>query len=402
MNFFKSGSQKPIRQKMTSFIPYGTQDIDSSDISAVVKVLKSSNLTQGEQCDLFEKEICDYTGANFSCAVNSATSALHIACLALGIDNSSLVWTSPITFVASANAAKMCGAEIDFVDINENLNICPEKLAEKLIAAKRLGKLPKAIIVVHMCGQAAEMKRISELTRQFDIKIIEDASHAIGAEYDGQKVGSCKYSDLTVFSFHPVKIITTGEGGVVTTNSNLLHEKLCLLRSHGVTREKRLLNNKKQPDWYYEQILLGYNYRMTDIQAALGISQMRKLDGYVKRRHEIATLYDESESKLPGTPIPQAQYSSYHLYVLRINSEKSINKRDHIFKDLRSRGIGVNLHYYPVHLQPYYRKLGFKPGDFPAAELYAQEGLSLPIFPTLTNEEHEKVIQALERHVIKV
>ena len=381
-------------------IPYGQQDITVEDINAVQSVLLSECLTQGPAVPKFEEKAAAYCGTRHAIAVNSATSALHIACLSLGLGPGDILWTSPITFVASSNCALYCGASIDFVDIDPSTyNLSVDRLEEKLIKAKKLGKLPKIVIPVHLCGQPCDMRRIWELSQEYGFQIIEDASHAIGARYQGEPVGNCKYSGITVFSFHPVKIITTGEGGMALTNDQMLAEKMMLLRSHGITRDAELMTHEPDGPWYYQQIDLGFNYRMTDIQAALGNSQMKRLDEYVSRRHRIAERYVRL---LQGLPIafqeqPPEAYSAYHLFVVRLDLSRVGLTHRQIFESMREKGIGVNLHYIPVHLQPFYKNLGFSKGDFPEAEKYYAEAISLPMYPGLSESEQDKVVVSLER-----
>lgn len=380
-------------------IPYGRQDITQADIDSVVDVLKSDFLTQGPKVPAFEQAIADYCGVAHGVAVNSATSALHIACLALGVGPGDVVWTTPITFVASANCALYCGADVDFVDIDtETYNLCPKALEQKLAQAKRNGaRLPKVVIPVHLCGQPCDMQAIKVLADEYGFAIIEDASHAIGGKYRGEPIGNCRYSDITVFSFHPVKIITTAEGGLAVTNRNELFERMTLLRSHGITRDPTKMVGTPEGPWYYEQIDLGFNYRMTDLQAALGLSQFHRLDSYVARRHELARRYDELLVNLPvATPWQHPDsYSGLHLYVVRLCLDQMGRSHRQVFDALRKAGIGVNLHYIPVHTQPYYRQFGFKLGDFPNAERYYQEAISLPMFPLLTNEDQSRVVSVL-------
>ena len=376
-------------------IPYGRQDIQDSDLEAVREVLKSDFLTTGPMVPRFEAEVAGACGAKYGVAVNSATSALHIACMALGLKAGDILWTSPVTFVASANCGLYCGAGVDFVDIDPvTLNMSPEALAGKLEAAKASGTLPKVIVPVHLCGLPCDMAAIHALARSYGVKVIEDASHAIGGRYGAQPIGACEYSDITVFSFHPVKIVTTAEGGVATTNSPELAEKMQLFRSHGITRDPALMQGESDGPWYYQQIELGYNYRMTDIQAALGVSQMQRLAPYVSRRHEIADRYDALLTDLPVTlPVrPAGSYSGLHLYVVQLLDP---SRRRAVFEGMRAAGIGVNVHYIPVHLQPYYRAMGFAAGDFPAAESYYEAAISLPMFPTLTAEEQDRVVETL-------
>ncbi len=381
-------------------IPYGRQDITQADVDSVVDVLKSDFLTQGPKIPAFEQAIANYCGVAHGVAVNSATSALHIACLALGVGPGDVVWTTPVTFVASASCARYCGADVDFVDIDpRTYNLCPKALEQKLAQAKRDGaRLPKVVIPVHLCGQPCDMQAIKALADEYGFAIIEDASHAIGGKYRGDPIGNCRYSDITVFSFHPVKIITTAEGGLAVTNRTDLFERMALLRSHGITRDPEQMKGPPDGPWYYEQIDLGFNYRMTDLQAALGLSQFHRLDNYVARRHELARRYDELLADLPVTTPWQHpdSYSGLHLYVIRLRLEQIGKTHCQVFEALREAGIGVNLHYIPVHTQPYYRQLGFKPGDFPKAERYYQEAISLPMFPLLTNEEQDQVISVLK------
>lgn len=386
-------------------IPYGRQDIQEDDVSAVLKVLKSDFLTQGPAVPQFEKVVAKYCGASYAVAVNSATSALHIALMALEVGTGDVVWTSPNTFVASSNAALFCGAHVDFVDIDaETYNISISALRKKLERAEQLGGLPKVLIPVHLTGQSCDMRAIQELAQRFGFKIIEDASHAIGGLYRGAPIGNCAYSDITVFSFHPVKIVTTAEGGTALTNRADLAEKMELYRSHGITRNPALMTQAADGPWYYEQIALGYNYRMTDIQAALGVSQMLRLQVYIKRRHEIADRYTRELADLPLKLPKQADfgYSAFHLYVIRLDlaAIAPLNHRD-VFQALRDREILVNLHYIPVHTQPYYRNLGFAWGDFPNAEEYYRSAISIPMYPTLSDTSQTQVIAALNEILAK-
>lgn len=382
------------------YIPYGRQEITQTDIDEVIRVLNSDFLTQGPKVPLFEQTIAKYVGANFATALNSATSALHVACLALGLGENDYLWTSPNTFVASANCGLYCGAKIDFIDIDpETYNLCTIELERKLKIAKHQNKLPKIVIPVHFSGQSCDMKKINELSQEYGFKVIEDASHAIGGKYLGLPVGGCQYSDITVFSFHPVKIITTAEGGVATTNDKDLAQKMERLRSHGITREKSFMTKESDGDWYYQQIALGFNYRMTELQAALGLSQLSRLDKYVKTRHCLQNRYDELLSELP-IKIPlqsKTSYSSLHLYPIQIDLQKVGKSKKQIFDELRDIGIGVNVHYIPVHTHPFYKGLGFKVGDFPNSENYYSRAISIPIYQSMTFEMQDHVIFALKK-----
>jgi len=385
---------------MTAMIPYGRQDISEADIHAVVDVLRSDYLTQGPVVPAFEKSLADYCGSQHAVAVSSATSALHIACLALGVGRGDIVWTTPITFVASANCALYCGASIDFVDIDtRSYNMSVERLVEKLARAEVAGNLPKVVIPVHLCGQPCDMAAIHALGQRYGFKIIEDASHAIGGKYRGEPIGNCRYSDITVFSFHPVKIITTAEGGMAMTNDAGLAKRMQLLRSHGITRDASEMTHAPDGPWYYQQIDLGYNYRMTDLQAALGLSQMRRLDDFVAKRHILAKRYDYQLTGLPVS-VPwqhQDSYSGLHLYVIRLKLDQIGKSHRYVFEALREAGIGVNLHYIPVYRQPYFEDLGFKAGLCPEAELYYAEAISLPMYPGLTEEKQDSVVGALNK-----
>jgi UDP-4-amino-4,6-dideoxy-N-acetyl-beta-L-altrosamine transaminase len=380
-------------------IPYGRQDINQLDIDAVIAVLRSDFLTQGPVVPAFEKSVADYCGAQHAVAVNSATSALHIACLALGVSNGDIVWTTPITFVASANCALYCGASVDFVDIDpRTYNLSVDRLADKLAMAEKTGKLPKVVIPVHLCGQSCDMAAIYELGQQYGFKVIEDASHAIGGKYKNEPIGNCHYSDITIFSFHPVKIITTGEGGMAMTNDAQLAKRMQLLRSHGITRDQNDMTLAPDGPWYYQQIDLGFNYRLTDLQAALGLSQMQRLDQFVFQRHAIAERYNQLLSGLPvHTPWQhEDSYSGLHLYVIRLNPAEISKTHRQIFEGLREMNIGVNLHYIPVYHHPYYRNLGFKVGYCLEAEQYYAEAISLPIYPNLSEMQQDRVIAALK------
>jgi UDP-4-amino-4,6-dideoxy-N-acetyl-beta-L-altrosamine transaminase len=379
-------------------IPYGRQEITQQDIDGVVEVLQSDFLTQGPKVPEFEQALMNNTGAQYALAVNSATSALHIACLALGLGEGDWLWTSPITFVASANCGLYCGAKVDFVDIDPNTyNMCPVKLEQKLVEAKAKGTLPKVVVPVHLCGQPCDMKAIGKLAKEYGFKVIEDASHAIGGQYHGQPIGNCKYSDITVFSFHPVKIVTTAEGGAALTNQPELAEKMALFRSHGVTRELSLMEGESHGGWYYQQVELGYNYRMTELQAALGVTQMQRLERFVSARHKLAKRYNELLKDLPVTIPYQLEntYSGLHLYVIRLQLDNIALSHREVFESLRENGIGVNLHYIPVHTQPYYQRMGFKQGDFPESERYYQEAISLPMFHGMSLEQQDTVVKVL-------
>lgn len=378
-------------------IPYGRQTITEDDIAAVAEVLRSDFLTQGDRVPAFEKALTDWTGAEHAVAVNSATSALHIACMALGLGEGDLLWTTPISFVASSNCALYCGADVDFVDIDpDTCNMSVATLRSKLETARDVGRLPKIVVPVHLTGQVCEMAEIGALAKEFGFRVIEDASHAIGGSYADEPVGNCRHSDITVFSFHPVKIVTTAEGGAAMTNDAELAQKMQLFRSHGVTRDTELMVGENDGPWYYQQVALGYNYRMTDLQGALGVSQMNQLKSSIERRHAIASRYDEAFADLP-IAIPRqfpGQHSGYHLYVIRLTDDHPLD-RAAAFEQLRAAGIGVNVHYIPIHLQPYYRDMGFGLGDFPEAENYYSQAISLPMFPALTDADQAQVIDAV-------
>lgn len=377
-------------------IPYGKQDITQADIEAVIEVLSSDFLTQGPRVPAFETAVVNYVGAQHGVAVNSATSALHIACLALGLGPGDKLWTSPITFVASANCALYCGAEVDFVDIDKTtLNMCPDALEKKLEAAEKEGCLPKVVVPVHMAGSSCNMEAIRKLADKYGFYILEDASHAIGAKYKSKPVGSCEYSDITVFSFHPVKIITTAEGGLAVTNSSEFAERMRLFRSHGVSRDPALMDKESEGAWYYQQVDLGMNYRMTEMQAALGLSQLERLDQFVGYRNQLANKYHNDLANLAALlPIcGKDVYSSYHLYILQL--EKGKLSRRQIFDLLREKGIGVNVHYIPVHVQPFYKQKGFSEGDFPQAESYYSQAISIPLFHGMTHDQQNFVIETL-------
>jgi UDP-4-amino-4,6-dideoxy-N-acetyl-beta-L-altrosamine transaminase len=380
-------------------IPYGKQDIDQGDIASVIDVLKSDFLTQGPKVPLFEDLVSNYCNVDYGVALNSATSALHIACLALGLKEGDWLWTSPNSFVASANCGLYCNAKIDFVDIDpKTYNLSVDELEKKLILSKQKNKLPKIVIPVHFAGQSCDMSKIYSLSQEYGFKVIEDASHAIGGKYLEGPIGSCKYSDITVFSFHPVKIITTAEGGLATTNSKVLAEKMMLLRSHGITRKPKSMTKLPEGDWYYQQVDLGFNYRMNELQAALGISQMKRLDEFVAKRHILKERYDLLLSDLPIILPYQDKdnFSSLHLYPIQINLNKVRSKREQIFIALRESGVGVNVHYIPIHTQPYYQRFGFNEGDFPNSNAYYNRTISIPLFHAMTIEQQDEVFNALK------
>ncbi len=385
-------------------IPYGRHEITQADIDAILAVLQSDFLTQGPQVPLFERAVASHVGAKYAVAVNSATSALHIACLALDLGPGDWLWTSSISFVASANCGLYCGAKVDFIDIDPHTyNLSPKALESKLIRAEKAGILPKVLVVVHFCGQPADMSAIHVLSQKYGFKIIEDASHAIGGKYKDEFIGNCHYSDITVFSFHPVKIITTAEGGMALTNNNELAHKITLFRSHGITRDEKCMTRIPDGLWYYQQIDLGFNYRMSEIQAALGLSQIERLEDYVVRRHELARRYNDLLSDIPITIPwqPLYSYSGMHLYVIRLQLDKIKKSHSQVFEALRNEGVGVNLHYIPIHLHPYYEKMGFKIGDFPEAERYYSEAISLPMYQNLTNKNQDFVVHTL-RKILKI
>lgn len=379
-------------------IPYGRQDISQEDIDAVTDVLRSDFLTQGPKIQEFEALLADYTGARYAVAMNSATSALHLACLALDVGPGDIVWTSPITFAASANCALYCGAQVDFVDIDQKTyNLCTVKLEEKLQEARLKNKLPKVVIPVHLAGQSCEMDKISLLAKEYGFKVIEDASHAIGGKYKGEPVGNCRYSDITVFSFHPVKIITTAEGGAALCNDEKINERLNLLRTHGITRNPELMQETSHGPWYYEQISLGYNYRMTDIHAALGSSQIIRLDSFIKKRHLVADIYFKELSDLPIV-LPYQDpncLSAYHLFIIRLNDSSRGNHKK-VFTSLREKGILVNLHYMPVYQHPYYQKIGFEKDLCKNAEDYYSSAISIPMYSSLTKEDQLRVCTTIK------
>ncbi len=375
-------------------IYYGRQNVTEQDIKAVEEVLRSDFLTQGPVIERFEQRVANYCGAKYAVAVTNATSALHIACKAAGLARGDTLWTSPITFVASANCGRYCGAQVDFVDIDDvTYNMSVDELEKKLMG----GEYPKVVVPVHLAGQSCDMEKIYVLSKKYNFTVLEDASHALGATYKDTRVGSCRYSDMTVFSFHPVKIITTGEGGMVLTNNRELYEKLVLYRSHGITRDVRKMTKEADGPWYYQQIELGYNYRMTDIQAALGCSQMERLDTFVARRRQLAQRYDELLADLP-IRIPKQSAdtnSSWHIYAVRLDKTCTSKSKAEIFEEMKKRGVTLNLHYIPVHLQPYYQALGFQQGDFPASERYYEEAFTLPLYYELKDEQQNQIVRAL-------
>jgi UDP-4-amino-4,6-dideoxy-N-acetyl-beta-L-altrosamine transaminase len=379
-------------------IPYGRQDISDADVEAVVATLRSDWLTQGPAVPRFEAEFARRCNATHAVAASNATASLHIACLALGLGPGDLLWTTPNTFVASANCARYCGADVDFVDIDpRTYNMSVAVLETKLAAARAAGRVPKIVVPVHFAGQACEMRAMRRLADEYGFRIIEDASHAVGADYGNAPVGDCQFSDVAVFSFHPVKIITTGEGGMATTNDAALASRMATLRTHGITRDPQQMIGESQGPWYYQQIALGLNYRMTDIQAALGASQLTRLSQFVERRRELARRYDELLARMPVTrpwQHPDTR-SAWHLYVVRVEQRRTGRARRDVFEGLRKAGIGVNVHYIPVHLQPYYRDLGFRAGMFPEAERYYDEAITLPLFATMTDAEQDTVVSAL-------
>ncbi len=383
-------------------IPYSHQSINDEDVEAVVDVLKSDYLTQGNTVSAFERVVREYTGAEYSVATNSGTSALHLACLALNLNKGDWLWTTPITFVASANCALYCGASVDFVDIDpKTFNMSTNKLKEKLEYAYKNKCLPKVLVVVHFCGLSCDMETIHALSEKFGFSIIEDACHALGGKYRERPIGCCQFSDVTIFSFHPVKSITTGEGGMIVTNNDHLAANIRLLSSHGITREPVMMGQKIDASWYYEQIALGYNYRLTDIQAALGITQMRRIDSFIERRHQIAKQYDVLLSGLPieAQNRTKNSYSGMHLYVIRLQLDKISKTHSEIFNELRNNGIGVNLHYIPVHLQPWYQRMGFNYGDFPQAEKYYREAMTIPLFPQLPDDNVVIIVEELHKAI---
>ena len=381
-------------------IPYGRQNVDEADIAAVINVLQSDWLTQGPCVPRFEAAVACHVGAEYGVAVNSGTSALHVACLALELGPGDWLWTSPNTFVASANCGLYCGAQLDFVDIDpKTYNMSVQALTKKLESAEKLGTLPKVLVSVHFSGQSCDMEAIHKLSKQYGFRVIEDASHAIGGSYKGSSIGCGIYSDITVFSFHPVKLVTTGEGGMAVTNNSELAAKMASFRSHGITRDSKKMKNVVDGGWYYEQIELGLNYRMTDMQAALGLSQLERLDDFVRGRHQLASVYTQTLSDLPLILPYQSDdcYSAFHLYVIKLDTENTLVSRKVLFNRLREANIGVNVHYIPVHTQPYYQGMGFSWGDFPEAESYYSHAISIPMYASLSEQDQVIVIQALRR-----
>lgn len=383
---------------MKRFIPYGRQDIQEDDIQEVIKILQSDWLTQGPTIDAFEESVATYCNANYASAVSNATAALHLACRAFDLGPQDTIWTSPNTFVASSNCALYCNANVDFIDIDpRTYNISATSFAEKLQEAKKTNRLPKLLIVVHFAGQSCEMAQIKALADEYNIKIVEDASHAIGGKYLDHMVGSCQFSDAAIFSFHPVKIITTAEGGMLLTNSKTIKEKMDLLRSHGITRNPEKMQEETHGAWYYQQVDLGFNYRMTDIQAGLGLSQLGRINTFIEKRHALAKRYNQSLAALPLI-VPWQHpdcHSAYHLYPIQLKLDEISLSRKEVFDALRAAGIGVNVHYIPVHTQPYYSRLGFKKGDFPQAEKYYERAISIPMYSSMQEQDQDFVIDTL-------
>ena len=387
---------------MSRMIPYAKQDISDGDIDSVIEVLKSDFLTQGNKVPLFEDIISERVGAKYALAANSATSCLYLSCLSLGLSKEDILWTSPITYVASANCALYCGAEVDFVDIDPlTWNISVEILEEKLKTARKIKKVPKILVLVHLAGNPCDLQKVFDLSKEYGFSIIEDASHALGSKYSGEHIGSSVYSDISVFSFHPVKNITTGEGGMILTNNQKLSEKIHLYRSHGITRDKKKMINKEEGLWYYEQLLLGFNFRMSDIHAALGISQMNSLDKFISKRNELSQIYTEELKGLPLTiqRVRKEDLSAWHIFVIHLKLKELKLSRLEIYNSLRNKGIGVNVHYIPVHLHPFYKNLGFNKGDFPNSENYYDGAITIPMFTKLKKKEINYVIQALKESI---
>ena len=387
---------------MNRMIPYAKQEISDEDIDSVIEVLKSDFLTQGNKVPLFEDIISERVGAKYALAANSATSCLYLSCLSLGLSKEDILWTSPITYVASANCALYCGAEVDFVDIDPlTWNISVEILEEKLKTARKIKKVPKILVLVHLAGNPCDLQKVFDLSKEYGFSIIEDASHALGSKYSGEHIGSSVYSDISVFSFHAVKNITTGEGGMILTNNQKLSEKIHLYRSHGITRDTKKMINKEEGLWYYEQLLLGFNFRMSDIHAALGISQMNSLDKFISKRNELSQIYTEELKGLPLTiqRVRKEDLSAWHIFVIRLKLSELKLSRLEIYNSLRNKGIGVNVHYIPVHLHPFYKNLGFNKGDFPNSENYYDGAITIPMFTKLKKKEMKLVIQALKESI---
>lgn len=378
-------------------IPYGKQDISEDDIRAVTETLKSDFLTQGPKIKEFEEEFAKYCGVKYAVAVSSCTAALHLSCLALGLNKGGRLWTVPNTFVATANAGRYCGADVDFVDIDPDTYLmCPIQLEQKLQEAEKDNKLPDIVAPVHFAGHSCEMDKIKALSEKYNFKIIEDAAHCIGASYKDKKVGACEYSDLACFSLHPVKIITSAEGGIITTNDETLYKNLLMNRTHGITKDPNLMQKKDASPWYFEQQELGYHYRITDIQCALAISQMNRLDDYITKRRVLVERYYNKLSGLPIILPPQNDGSSWHLFVIQIDHQKVNISKPEVFNKLREKGVGVNVHYIPVHTHPYYQELGFNEGDYPVSENYYEHAITLPLFPLLTDEEQDYICDTLK------
>lgn len=383
-------------------IPYGKQDISDDDIKAVVEVLRSDNLTQGPVVPKFEEAIADYCNVNHAIAVNSATSALHIACISLGVGNNDIVWTTPITFVASSNCAIYCGAKVDFVDIDPmTYNMSINALKIKLEKAEKKGKLPKVVIPVHLSGQSCEMKEIFDLSKKYGFRIIEDASHAIGGKYLNEPIGNCKFCDITIFSFHPVKVITSGEGGMAVTNNISLATELYRLRSHGIVRHPSELTSVSDGPWYYQQVSLGYNYRMSDIHAALGLSQLNRLNEFVNKRHEVVNFYNQTftEDWIQKPYQHPDTFSGLHLYIIRIKEKNKTISHIQLFERLRSAGILVNLHYIPIYRHPYYQNFGYDISEYPESEKYYSEAISLPLYTNITDEQLVTIVNLIKNPI---
>lgn len=380
------------------YLPYGRHTVTKEDLINVLNVLRSSNLTQGDKVPLLEKAISEKVNCKNSIAVNSATSALHLTCLALGLNQNDWLWTSANTFVASANCGRYCNAKVDFVDINPKTGlICTDALEKKLEVAKENNKLPKILVPVHFAGSSCDMEKIASLSKKYKFNVVEDASHALGGKYKNEPVGSCFYSIATIFSFHPVKIITTAEGGAITTNDDQLAKKLFLLRSHGITKVQEEFESNEFEDWTYEQQILGFNFRMSDLHASLGISQLKRLDKIIVERNKKFEYYQDLIKELPINllEIPKNVKSSVHLAIIRLQ-EKDPNLHRKIFTELRKMNIGVQIHYLPVHLHPYYKKLGFKVGDYPKAELHSKNCITIPLYLGMDKKDQNRVVKSLK------